>query len=61
MSERQQNFTKTIVIRVAPDTHEDLDRLGRELDRPVAWIVRRALNEYLDRHLDEYAARTPDF
>jgi predicted transcriptional regulator len=26
------------------------DRVGREIDRSVSWLIRKALEEYIERH-----------
>ena len=32
-----------------PSMVESLEQIGLELDRPVAWVIRAAIDEYLER------------
>ena len=41
---------KTLVsTRLAPETYQRLQELGRRLERKPAWLVRKAVVEYLER------------
>jgi hypothetical protein len=35
---------------VTQDMRHELDRVALQLDRPLSWITRVALREWLDRH-----------
>jgi predicted transcriptional regulator len=32
-----------------PAMVESLEQIGQELDRPVAWVIRAAIDEYVER------------
>ena len=38
-----------ITARIPLELHEDVCRAAYNLDRPVAWVLRQALREWLDR------------
>jgi predicted transcriptional regulator len=46
-------------VEVAPDLQQPLETLAGSLQRSPAWIVNRALEEYLDRRLRPDHARVP--
>jgi predicted transcriptional regulator len=37
-------------VRVAADFKERLARYAATQDRDVSWVIRKAIEEYLDRH-----------
>lgn len=39
--------TETINLRIPAELRAQLEALAKELDRPLAWVVRRALEAYL--------------
>ena len=39
-------------VRVAADFKERLVRYAVTQDRDVSWVIRKAIEEYLDRHED---------
>lgn len=39
--------TEILNLRVPPELKAQLEALALALDRPVAWVVRRALEEYV--------------
>jgi predicted transcriptional regulator len=45
---RRPKKLEPITIRLEEGTRAELDRLALEEDRPLAWIVNRALREWLD-------------
>lgn len=38
-----------IAVRLSPELRERAEALGQKIDRPVSWIIRAALEEYLSR------------
>ena len=47
MATKEQRWSKTFRIRVAPETFERAKRLAREQESSVSQIARRALTTYL--------------
>ena len=45
--EQMAKKTETLHLRLAPELRTQLEALALELDRPLAWVVRRALEAYL--------------
>jgi predicted transcriptional regulator len=40
-------------VRVEADFKERLARYAATQDRDVSWVIRKAIEEYLDRHKDK--------
>jgi predicted transcriptional regulator len=40
-------------VRVTADFKERLARYAASQDRDVSWVIRKAIEEYLDRHEDK--------
>jgi predicted transcriptional regulator len=40
-------------VRVEADLKERLARYAASQDRGVSWVIRKAIEEYLDRHEDK--------
>jgi len=40
-------------VRVAADFKDRLARHAAKQDRAVSWVIRKAVEEYLDRHEEE--------
>lgn len=38
---------KLIAVRLDPEQIEALNRMSQQLDRPVSWLIRKAINEFL--------------
>jgi len=36
-------------VRFDPEIREQLDKLAEELDKPLAWIIKEAVAQYLER------------
>jgi hypothetical protein len=59
---QKNNFT----LRLDDAKRQRVDRLALEFDRSRAWVMQRALDEYLDRQdvlrseMEQAAARPPD-
>jgi predicted transcriptional regulator len=47
MAPRKQKKLEPITIRFEPGTRAELEKLAAELDRPLAWVVNRALAQWL--------------
>ncbi len=43
-----QNFT----LRMAPDPRSDLERIAERLDRDLSYVIRKAIDEYIERYAD---------
>lgn len=39
--------TETITGRIPADLRADLEALAKLLDRPLSWVVRRAIEQYV--------------
>ena len=46
----QDTKDKMTAIRLESAQHERLVEIGKEIDRPVSWIIRKAVDEYLERY-----------
>jgi predicted transcriptional regulator len=44
------NKDKMSAIRLETDQYEQLQKLGEQQDRPVSWLIRKAVEEFLQRH-----------
>lgn len=40
--------TETLSLRIPPELRAQLEALAVKYDRPLAWVVRRALEAYLE-------------
>jgi predicted transcriptional regulator len=45
-----QTATETLHIRMAPELRTALERAARAEDRPVSWLARRIIADWLKRH-----------
>jgi predicted transcriptional regulator len=41
---------KLVAVRMDTKAVKALEQIGKELDRKVSWLVRKAVDEYVDRH-----------
>lgn len=39
--------TEVVTLRLPPELRAELEALALEMDRPLSWVVRRALEAYL--------------
>ncbi len=39
----------TTTVRLDPEVRERLDSMAAQMDRPRAWIIKEAVNQYLER------------
>jgi predicted transcriptional regulator len=37
------------VIRISDDQLKRLDEIGEVMDRPASWLIRRAIDEFIER------------
>jgi predicted DNA-binding protein len=37
-------------IRMNPGQWERLEQIGAKLDRPVSWLIRKAIDEFIERN-----------
>jgi predicted transcriptional regulator len=44
------NLDKMTAIRVEGDEYKRLQQIGQELDRPVSWVIRKAVQEFIERY-----------
>jgi predicted DNA-binding protein len=47
---RMDNKDKQLGVRMPSETVETLAKIGKKLDRPIAWVIRAAVDEYIERH-----------
>jgi predicted transcriptional regulator len=40
---------KLTAIRLDPEQVKALERMGKSADRPVSWLIRKAIDEFLKR------------
>ena len=45
-------LSTSICIRIPEDIHSKLDALAQTLDRPRSYIIKKALEEYLEEYTD---------
>lgn len=45
----KSNESKTISVIIPVDVKEKLDKKAKEEERTLSWIVRKAIQEYLDK------------
>jgi predicted DNA-binding protein len=41
---------KMSAIRLERGQYVHLQTIGKELDRPVSWLIRKAVEEFLEKH-----------
>jgi len=41
---------KAVTIRMDSDDVKALERIGEELDRSVSWLIRKSVEEYIERY-----------
>lgn len=41
-----------ISLNLPEEMKEDLDWLAAEEERPMSWIIRKAIQEYLEKHIE---------
>ena len=41
---------KPVTIRMDSDDVKALERIGEELDRSVSWLIRKSVQEYIERY-----------
>jgi len=46
-------LTKLTGIRTSPEQWERLEQIGAKLDRPVSWLIRKAIDEFIERNEDK--------
>jgi len=58
---RPKSKKRSVRLSVALDEaeYEELTRLGAELDLSAAWLIRRAVSEFVARHRDGIAPDLP--
>ena len=44
-----QKLDKLTAVRLDQRTAKTLEKIGEELDRPVSWLMRKAIDEYIER------------
>lgn len=47
---RKGNLDKMTAIRVSLEQYKQLQRIAEEQERDVSWILRKAAEEYIERH-----------
>jgi predicted transcriptional regulator len=45
----KKTLDKLTAVRLDPDQHVKMGEIAQELDRPIAWVIRRAITEYIER------------
>ena len=49
MAQRQKNETR-ITVSLEADDYRDLEEIARKSDVSIAWVIRRAVGEFLNEH-----------
>lgn len=57
--EEEKAIKQTISIR--PDQFHEIVALCQKIDRPISYVIRRALDEFLERHKDDKPVEDPFF
>lgn len=47
MSKKSPESKEITGVRLAPDMKAELTRIAAEMDRPVSWVIRHAVGEWL--------------
>lgn len=50
MSDRTKKLGPRVTVSVTPGDYDTLNTLANRDDVSVSWVIRRAINEYLQRH-----------
>lgn len=50
MSDRTKKLGPRVTVSVTPGDYDMLNTLANRDDVSVSWVIRRAINEYLQRH-----------
>ena len=48
---------KLVAFRLETKAHEALEKIGKDLDRSVSWLIRKAVEEYLARQKETKGKR----
>jgi predicted transcriptional regulator len=49
--------TRMVCTRFSPQTLAALERMGKAQDRSISWLVRKATDEFVERHEDDDPAK----
>ncbi len=47
---KKANLDKLTAVRIDPADHTKLQDIGRDMDRPVSWVIRKAVQEFIERY-----------
>jgi predicted transcriptional regulator len=50
MNTKTKRLSKMKVIRTDQEQITQLERIGKEVDRPVSWLIRKAIAEFIERN-----------
>jgi predicted transcriptional regulator len=45
----KKTLGKLTAVRFDPDQYDRIGEIAQALDRPLAWVIRRAITEFIDR------------
>ena len=45
----KKTLGKLTAVRLDPDQYDKIGEIAQALDRPVAWVIRRAITEFIER------------
>jgi predicted transcriptional regulator len=45
----KKTLGKLTAVRLDPDQYDKMGEIAQALDRPIAWVIRRAITEFIER------------
>jgi predicted transcriptional regulator len=45
----KKTLGKLTAVRLDPEQYDNLGEIAQALDRPLAWVIRRAITEFIER------------
>jgi predicted transcriptional regulator len=58
MGTRSKKTTR-VSVSIEPDHYHDLNQIAERSDASLAWVIRRAIVEFLDRHQETAFGKFP--
>jgi predicted transcriptional regulator len=58
MAQRQKKETR-ITVSLDADNYRDLEEIARKSDVSIAWVIRRAVGEFLNEHRGKAFGQLP--
>jgi predicted transcriptional regulator len=45
----KKTLGKLTAVRLDPEQYDKIGEIAQSLDRPLAWVIRRAMTEFIER------------